>query len=132
MAAGSTAREYPAQLLPYIRKGITFADIGSTVDLGVVPVGAIIDDVYVIVSTAFDSGSTDILDIGTSDDTDGFATDLTLQTAGKIAADELATSNDLGPFAAATTLQAVVVATGTAATAGAGEIVVTFIPDNDG
>ncbi len=126
------AREYTTQQLHYLRKGITFADIASTVTLGVLPAGAIVDNAYVIVSTAFDSGSTDILDIGTSGDGDGFATDLTLQTAGKIAADELATSNDLGPYASDTTLQANLVATGTAATAGAGEIVVTFIPDNDG
>jgi len=126
------AREYHTQQLHYLRKGITFADIGTTVDLGVVPAGAIVDNAYVLVSTAFDSGSTDILDIGTSADTDGFATDLTLQTAGKIAADELATSDDLGPYSADTTLQAVLVATGTAATAGAAEVVVTFIPDNDG
>lgn len=126
------AREYTTQQLHYLRKGITFADLDTTVTLGVLPAGAIVDNAYVIVSTAFDSGTSDVLDIGTSGDGDGFATDLGLQTAGKIAADELATSDDLGPYASDTTLQATLVAAGTAATAGAGEIVVTFLPDNDG
>lgn len=131
MAAGSTAREYHEAQVSYIYKDFTFADIGETLDVGVLPIGASIDNAYVIVSTAFDSGSTDILDIGTSGDTDGFATDLTLQTAGRIVADELATSNDLGPYTAATTIQAVVAATGTAATAGAARVVVKFIADVD-
>jgi deoxycytidylate deaminase len=132
MAAGSTARQFHTQQTHYLRKSITYSDIGSTVSLGKVPIGAIVVDAYVVVSTGFNSGSTDILDIGTSDDTDGFATDLDLQTAGKIAADELATSNDLGPYASETELKAVVAATGTAASAGAAEVVVEFIPDNDG
>lgn len=126
------AREYHTQQLHYLRKGITFADIGSTVSLGKLPAGAIVDNAYVLVSTEFNSGSTDTLDIGTSGDTDDFATGIDLQTAGKIAADELATADDLGPYASDTELKAVVAATGTAASAGAGEVVVTYIPDNDG
>jgi hypothetical protein len=125
------ARQYHTQQVHYLRKGITIADIGLTVDLGVVPAGAIVVDAGVIVTTAFNSGTTDVLDIGTSGDTDGFATDLDLRTAGRIVADELATSNDLGPYATDTTLQGVLASTGTAATTGAGEIYVAFIPDND-
>lgn len=126
------ARIYHTQQTHFLRKSISFEDIGSTVDLGVVPAGAIVINAGVVVSTAFDSGSTDVLDIGTSSDTDGFATDLSLQTAGRIAADELATSNDLGPYAADTTLQCVLAATGTAATAGSAEVFVEYIPDTDG
>lgn len=124
------ARNNGSQGVQSLRKSITFADIGSTLEVGVVPSGAIIDNAYVIVSTAFNSGSTDILDIGTSADTDGFATDISLATIGKIAADELATSNDLGPYTADTTLKCVVAATGTAASAGVGEVVINFICDN--
>jgi hypothetical protein len=125
------ARLYHTQQTHYLRKGITFNDIGNTVDVGVLPAGAIVVNAGVVVSTAFNSGTTDVLDIGTSADTDGFATDIDLRTAGKIAADELATSNDLGPYAADTTIQAVLASTGTAATAGAAEVFVEFIPDND-
>jgi hypothetical protein len=124
------ARNDGSQSVQTLRKSITFADIGSTLEVGVVPTGSIVDYAYVIVSTAFDSGSTDVLDIGTSADTNGFATVMTLQTAGRIVADELATSNDLGPYTADTTLKCVVAATGTAATAGAAEVVVRFIADN--
>jgi hypothetical protein len=125
------ARQYHTQQTHYLRKSITFSNLGTTVDVGVVPAGAIIIDAGVIVTTAFNSGTTDVLDIGTSADTDGFATDLDLRTAGRIVADEMATSNDLGPFATDTTIKAELAATGTAASAGAGEIYVAFIPDND-
>lgn len=128
--AGTTARQYATQQVHYLRKGITYENDGDTLTVGIVPAGAIVTNAYVIVSTAFDGDTTNTLDIGTSGDTDGFATDLALGTVGKIAADELATSNDLGPYASDTTIQCVVTSTASA-TAGAGEVVVEFIPDND-
>lgn len=130
--AGSTARQYHTQQVHYLRKSFTFADDGLTLTLGKVPAGAIVINAGVVVSTAFNAGSTNVLDIGTEADPDGFATDLALGTIGRVPADELATSNDIGPYAADTTLVAVVDLTGTAATAGAGEIYVEYIPDNDG
>lgn len=130
--AGGVGRQLPWQVVPFLRKSISYTDDGSTLTVGWVPAGAVIDNAYVIVSTAFNAGTTNVLDIGTAADTDGFATDLALGTIGKIAADELATSNDLGPFSVDTEIQCVVDLTGTAATAGAGEVIVTFIPDIDG
>lgn len=129
--AGSTARQYHTQQTHYLRRSISYTDDGSTLDLGYVPAGAIVINAGVIVTTAFNAGSTNVLDIGTSADTDGFATDLALGTVGRVLADELATSNDLGPYAADTLLQCVVDLTGTAATTGAGEVFVEFIVDND-
>jgi hypothetical protein len=130
--AGTAARQYNQQMVHYLRKGFTFSDDGLTLTVGIVPVGAIVIRAGVVVSTAFNAGTTNVLDIGTSGDTDGFATDLALGTIGVIVADEMATTNDAGPYASDTTIQAVVDLTGTAATAGAGEIWVEFIPDNDG
>jgi hypothetical protein len=125
------ARQYHTQQTHFLRKSITYLDLGTTVDVGVVPAGAIVVNAGIIVTTAFNTGTSDVLDIGTSGDTDGFATDLDLQTVGRTIADELASSNDLGPYASDTTLQGVLVASGTAATAGAAEIFVEFIPDTD-
>lgn len=130
--AGSTARNAHVQQVHYLRKTIAFGSAAATSTLGTLPVGAIVIDAGVIVSTAFNSGTSDTLDMGTSGDTNGFATLLDLTTAGRIVADEMATSNDLGPYAAATVIQAVYTPAGTAATAGSGEAYVTFIVDNDG
>lgn len=130
--AGTVARNFQKQMVHYLRKGFTFANDGETLTVGVVPAGSIVIRAGVVVSTAFNAGSTNVLDIGTAADTDGFATDLALGTIGVIVADEMATTNDAGPYAADTTIQAVVDLTGTAATTGAGEIWVEYIPDNDG
>jgi hypothetical protein len=125
------ARQYHTQQTHYLRKSISYTDIGSTLEVGVVPAGAIVIGAGVVVSTAFNSGTTDTLDIGTSADTDGFASAISTHTAGRIVADDLATSDDLGPYASATTIKCVLAATGTAASAGAAEVYVEFIPDND-
>jgi hypothetical protein len=109
----------------YFRKRITFSD--TVVTIGVIPAGAIVINAGVIVTTAFNAATTNVLDIGTSGDDDGFATDLALGTIGRIVADELATSNDLYSTSEVT-LTATYAQTGTAATAGEGFVYVEFIP----
>lgn len=127
-----SAREYHTQQVHYFRKGVALADLtsGTAVTLGTVPAGAVIVDAYAVVTEAFDSGTSDVLDIGTSDDGDGFATDLDISSVGKKAADELESSNDL-VVSADTDITFAWTADGTAATAGAMEVIVEFIPDND-
>lgn len=126
------ARSYHTQQVHYFRKGVTLADLTSAtaVTIGTIPAGAIIKDAYAVVTTAFDSGTSDLLDMGTSGDPNGFMTAVSVAAAGKKAADELATSDDL-VTSAETTVSATWTGAGTAATAGAMELVVEFIPDND-
>lgn len=124
------AREYHTQQTHYLRKNIDYTDT-ATVTVGKLPAGAIVVGAGVVVSTAWNSGTSDVLDIGTSGDGDGFATDLALGTIGNIVWDELATSNDLYS-ASEVTITAAVTSVGTTATAGAGHIYVQFIPNNDG
>jgi hypothetical protein len=124
--AGGTGQEYHTNQVHYLSKAIVFGDDGSTLTLGKVPPYAAVIRGGVVVTTAFNAGSTNVLDIGTSDDTDGFATDLALGTVGVIVADEMATSND--SFATTErTIQCVVDLTGTAATTGAGYVWVEYI-----
>ena len=125
MSNPSTARVYHTNQTHYFRKRIIFSD--TVVTLGVIPAGAIVINAGVIVTTAFNAGTTNVLDIGTSADDDGFATDLALGTIGRIAADEFATSNDLYSTSEVT-LTATYAQTGTAATAGEGFVFVEFIP----
>lgn len=129
MATGGTNLRLPVTHV--ISKDFTFADDGSTLTIGVAPVGATVIRGGVVVSTAFNAGTTNVLDIGTSGDADGFATDLALGTVGVISADEMATTNDAGPFTSDTTITCTVDLTGTAATTGVGRAWVEFILDSN-
>jgi hypothetical protein len=123
--AGTTARQYHTAQVHYLTKAITYADNGSTLDLGYVPAGGYVLRGGVVVSTAFNGDSSNILDIGTSSDTDGFATDLALGTIGVIATDEMATTNDA--YCASDTLIQCVVTSTASASAGAGLVWVEYI-----
>lgn len=125
------AREYHTQQVHYLRKAFVFGDGGSTLTVGKLPAGAIVVGAGVIVAEAFNAGTTNTLDIGTSGDGNGFGSALSLTTVGNIVWDDFATSDDLYSTADST-ITATVNLAGTAATAGAGYIYVQYIPDNDG
>lgn len=131
--AGNAARTYQQHMVHYLRKRISFADGATTVHtLGIIPAYSTVIRGGVVVTTAFNAGSGNVLDIGTSADDDGFATDLALGTIGVIAADEMATTND-AYVTADTTIIATVALTGTAATAGEAFAWVEYlVPDGDG
>ena len=124
--AGDQGQEYHTNQVHYLSKYFTYADDGSTLTMGYVPPYAAIVRGGVVVIEAFNAGSTNVLDIGTSTDTDGFATDLALGTVGVISADEMATTDD-SYSASARTIQCVVDLTGTAATTGKGLAWVEYI-----
>lgn len=115
--AATAAQKYHQNMVHYLAKEFTFADDGSDLTLGYIPAGSIVLRGGVAVITAFNAGSTNVLDIGTAADPDGFATDLALGTVGVIVADEMATSNDFY-VTADTQITCSVDLTGTAATTG--------------
>ena len=129
--AGSTARVYASQQIHYLRKSITFADDGTTVTVGTIPAGSLVLKPIsgVAVTTVFNAGSTNVLDVGPSTDsgTDLWATDLALGTLGFVPIDEAVTNL----VSVDTIVQAAVDLTGTAATTGAAEIIIAYIPEND-
>lgn len=128
----SPARQFHTQQIHYLRKSIAFSDT-YPVTVGVIPSGSLILKPIsgVQVNTAFNAATTNVLDIGESSPTDNddlYATDLALGTATFVPIDEavnLAVTAD-------TTITCTYAQTGTAATAGAGEVVIAYIPDNDG
>ena len=128
--AGSTARQYSQQMIHYLRKGITYADDGTTVDVGTIPAGSLIlkplSGVYV--NTAFNGATTNTLDIGPSTDsgTNLWGTLLALGAIAHVPLDEAVAMT----VSVDTLVQAAVVST-TGASAGSAEIVIAFIPDND-
>lgn len=127
MAIASRGLHYNTMQTHYLRATLTHASGTGNVVLGVMPPGSIVIGAGVVISTAFNATSSNVIDIGTNADPDGFATDLAAGTIGLIVWDELATSNDLY-----TTTDVTVVCsyaqTGTAATAGVGHVFVQFIP----
>lgn len=128
--AATTARQYSQQMIHYLRKGITYADNGLTVDVGTIPAGALVlkplSGVYV--NTAFNGGTTNTLDVGPSTDsgTNLWGTLLALGSIAMVPLDEAVAMT----VSVDTLVQAKVVSTASAS-AGEAEIVIAFIPDND-
>lgn len=133
--AGSVARHFNKQMIHYLRLGITFADNGVAKTVGVIPAGSQIINLIsgVFVRTVFNAGTTNVLDIGTTADDDLYATDLALGTKAFVALDESAATGSVNTFYVTTdtTITATVALSGTAATTGAAEVVIAYIPDND-
>lgn len=121
--AGTVARLYQTEQVHYIVAPIVYTKLSTTI--GVLPKGAAVIDAGVFVTTAFAGGTPQTLDLGTSADTDGFATALVITSAGRKQADELATSDDL-VMAADTTVVATLSA-GATVSAGAGYAYVAYI-----
>jgi len=124
-----SARLLHSQQIHYLRKGITYADGGTTVTVGEIPAGSVILKAIsgVQVNVAFNGDTTNTLDIGPSTDTNLYATALALGTIGFIPFDE-AVSNAV---TVDTVIQAAAISTDSAS-AGDAEIVICYIPDNDG
>jgi hypothetical protein len=127
--AGSAARQYETQQVHYLRRSITFADHGLTLTVGTIPAGALVLKALsgVHVTTAFNAAGADTLDIGPSTDsgTDLWATALDMSATNFIPMDE----NVSLLVTVDTIVQCDVTASG--ATAGAAEVIICYIPDND-
>lgn len=130
--AGTTARQYSYQLVHYLRKSIAYTDDGDTLTIGIVPSGSLILKPLsgVAVTTAFNGNSSNVLDVGYSTDsgTNNLGTQLSLATTTFVPLDE-----EVGDYLCAsdTTIQVLVTSTASAS-AGAGEVIIAYIPDNDG
>lgn len=119
------ARDAGYQMVQYIRASVTFADNGSAVSVGVIPAGALILKPIsgAQVEEAFNAGTTNTIDIGTSADADLYATDLAGGTVTFVPIDEAVALT----VSADTEIFATVGLTGTAATAGKATIAIAYI-----
>lgn len=125
----NVARVYHTQQIHYLRKSMTY-DGTLSVDVGTVPSGALIipNASGAFVTTAFTASTTvQTLNIGYADDADEYASALVLTSAGQI---ELDVETDL-LVPADRTITATLTA-GNGPTAGALEVIIAYIPDNDG
>ena len=76
------ARQYHHDLVHFLRADVAYTDDDVAVSLGWLPANATVIDAGMAVSTAFNAGTSNVLDLGfrnagdgTADDTDEFATD---------------------------------------------------------
>lgn len=123
------ARDAGYQNVQYLRKDITYADNGVAKVMGKIPGGSLILKPIsgLQVTTVFNAGTNNYIDIGTSDNDDLFGTDLSGAALAFVPLDEA-----IGGFYVAedTTITVTVGLTGTAATTGAAAAVICFIPPN--
>lgn len=129
-----SARNLVTQQINYIRKRITYADYGTTVVVGYLPAGAMVVGGGVQVVTAFNSSGTDLLNvgfIGATTDADGYATLLPLNAVGYIELDELGATTNIQQTDNYTVTCAPAQSVADA-TAGVADVVIFFIPNNDG
>jgi hypothetical protein len=120
------ARQFHTQQVHYLRKRVNYNDtnISTGVVFGTLPIGAMIVTQNVRCSPAFNAGTTNALNVGTS------AGGTQLFTDAATAGARSPTIANLS-FAAETPLYVQYAQTGTAASAGVADIVIGFIPNND-
>lgn len=122
------ARNDLYQDIQYIRKDFIFSDNGRVLKVGTLPANAVIMKAIsgVNVSTVFNAGTTNTLNVGTPADDDLFGTVLALGVAGNIPLDEAVSSF----VAVDTEITATVVLSGTAATTGVGQVIIAYCTKN--
>jgi hypothetical protein len=121
------ARLLHTQQVHYFRKRVNYNDAGISggVLFGTLPAGAMIVTQNVRVNTAFNAGTTNALNLGTTAGGTQVFTDAATAGARSPAIPNLS-------FAVDTDLFITYAQTGTAATAGQADVVLAYAPNNDG
>lgn len=122
----NTSRQLHMQLVHYFRKRVNYNDAGISAGVlfGTLPAGAMLVGNFVRVNTAFNAGTTNALNVGTTAGGTQIFTDAATAGARSPAIPNLS-------FAADTDLFVAYAQTGAAATAGQADIVIEFVPNND-
>lgn len=128
------AREYREQEVHYLRKTVRFDDVGIAAGVAFgasLPAGALITSTLVLIETAFNAGTTNVLVVGTT----AGGNDLVANAdaaAGVAGAKRPDTATVKGRLAADTPVFVSYTSTGTAPSAGVATIVFAYVPNNDG
>lgn len=125
------ARKPYHRMVTYISKSFAFDTPGigtaATVEIGALPAGALVLETIVRVKTAFNAGTTNVIKVGTSADDDEFI------EAGDVAEGALGTTfSDRSAgivMTADTSVYVEYTQTGTAATTGEADVIITYIPE---
>jgi len=133
MSPSGIARNDGSQNVHFIGKDITYATVGigtaDTVKVGRIPAGSLLLAAYVRVTTAFNAATTNVLTVGQN-----ATANTDIVAAGELNEGATGTTVVLTgaalTFANDTDIYVRYTQTGTAATAGAASIVITYIPPN--
>ena len=128
--AGTVARDYHTAQVHYLKKTLAFntASNGAAVTLGIVPANAALLRTYAVVSTAFNAGTTNRIDVGTA--SSGAAIGTFAVTAGGVKSDTGTLATAATPVIKPTADLTVVMAytqSATAASAGSADVVVEYV-----
>lgn len=123
--AGTAARQLPFQAVHFLRKNITWN--GGQVTVGIIPAGSVIMPALTKFYPTTDFDGSPVLDFGTSLDPDFFGTGVDIAAVNT----EVAVIDETVALMVAVDTTLVATVSGGSA-AGAGELIVGFIPDIDG
>ena len=130
MADNKAARKNYQRDVGYIAKNFSYNTPGiasaTNIAVGTLPAGCLVTQVYVRIKTAFNAVTTNVIIVGTSADTDHFIEtgDVSEGVTGLTISDR-----NLGEvYTADTKIWVQYTQTGTAATTGEADVVMTFIP----
>jgi hypothetical protein len=127
-----TGRQLSQQVIHFLRKTISYADGQSAIiTVGRLPAGAVVLAPMsgVCVTTVFNDATNKLVKIGVTGDDDIFDASASVATAGFVPTHE---ANVFLIGSADIDVLCTHMRTGTAATAGAAEVVIAYIPDTDG
>ena len=112
---------------------VVFGDDGTTTTIATLPANSQIIEIYVDVTTAFDAGTTNTLDLGDGSTADQFADALDVSSAARLLAtsDVSQITNLIDIGASDVQVVATYNQTGTAATAGAATVTVVYVQNNN-
>lgn len=143
MATTTPPRDNGTQNLQFLRKTVTYEDAGSAVEVGVLPANAKVFKAIsgVQVTTAFDGGGTDLIDVGygayvdgdgsdVSADPDAWATDIDASSTGWTILDETAADFFADASSAGVQVTATYADASGDASAGSAEIIIAYVADN--
>jgi len=112
---------------------VVFGDDGTTTTIATLPANSQIIEIYVDVTTAFDAGTTNTLDLGDGSTADQFADALDVSSVARVLAtsDVSQITNLIDIGASDVQVVATYNQTGTAATAGAATVTVVYVQNNN-
>ena len=132
--AGTAARQFHTQQIHYLRKSLTetgtTANQSETFTVGIIPAGSTILKPLsgVNVDVAYTAATNKLINIGTTANASLYGTSLSVASIAFVPLDEAVAMT----VSADTTITATHALTGTAGSAGRAEVVIAYIPDNDG
>lgn len=130
MPGSAPARVYSANVLHAVRGRINFDSSGAAtgIEIGTIPAGSFVLPATVHVITAFNAATTNVLEVGTAADADGFATSAGTASGATGIKTSLTGAQSGDTLTADTPVVVKYTQTGTAATAGVAQVIVPYYP----